>query len=321
MGIGRTTHAPYAHARPAPAPWGVIALSAIGSDGPVDAPAPADDAPVSSARQGGRRVTPPRPDATTGTAPADETPRDPRGVFFVSRRRGPGERRSSAEMSGRHYLTTSIPYVNAAPHLGHALEFVQADVFARYHRLLGDDTRLQSGTDDNSLKNVLAAERAGVPVRELVDGYATVFRELRMPWACSTTTSSAPRRTPATCSGCAGCGRPSTAGGTSTSATTRGSTASAASSSTPRTSWWRGAALTTARSRRRSGRRTTSSASPATRSPSNACWPPAGCASSPRRGATRCWPWWPGAAGLQHLPQPGAGPGVGDRGPRRPPSR
>ena len=82
-------------------------------------------------------------------------------------------------MSGRHYLTTSIPYVNAAPHLGHALEFVQADVFARYRRLLGADTRLQSGTDDNSLKNVLAAEQAGVPVRELVDGYATVFRGLQ----------------------------------------------------------------------------------------------------------------------------------------------
>ncbi|HEX2323817.1 MAG TPA: methionine--tRNA ligase, partial [Chloroflexota bacterium] len=81
-------------------------------------------------------------------------------------------------MSGRHYLTTSIPYVNAAPHLGHALEFVQADVFARYRRLQGADTRLQSGTDDNSLKNVLAAEQAGTPVRELVDGYATVFRGL-----------------------------------------------------------------------------------------------------------------------------------------------
>ena len=82
-------------------------------------------------------------------------------------------------MSGRHYLTTSIPYVNAAPHLGHALEFVQADVFARYRRLQGADTRLQSGTDDNSLKNVLAAEQAGTPVRELVDGYATVFRGLQ----------------------------------------------------------------------------------------------------------------------------------------------
>jgi methionyl-tRNA synthetase len=81
-------------------------------------------------------------------------------------------------MSAPFYITTSIPYVNAAPHLGHALEFVQADVFARYHRLLGADTRLLSGTDDNSLKNVRAAARAGVPVRELVDRYARVFGEL-----------------------------------------------------------------------------------------------------------------------------------------------
>jgi methionyl-tRNA synthetase len=81
-------------------------------------------------------------------------------------------------MNGRYYVTTSIPYVNASPHLGHALELVQADVFARYHRLLGEDTRFLTGTDDNSLKNVRAAERAGVPVRDLVDGYARVFQDL-----------------------------------------------------------------------------------------------------------------------------------------------
>ncbi|MDQ3700104.1 MAG: methionine--tRNA ligase, partial [Chloroflexota bacterium] len=81
-------------------------------------------------------------------------------------------------MATPFYVTTSIPYVNAAPHLGFALEFVQADTFARYHRLLGDDTRLLTGTDDNSLKNVLAAEREGVPVRELVDRNARVFEAL-----------------------------------------------------------------------------------------------------------------------------------------------
>ncbi len=81
-------------------------------------------------------------------------------------------------MAAPYYVTTSIPYVNAAPHLGFALEFVQADTFARYHRLLGDDTRLLTGTDDNSLKNVLAAEREGVPVRELVDRNARAFEAL-----------------------------------------------------------------------------------------------------------------------------------------------
>ena len=72
------------------------------------------------------------------------------------------------------YITTSIPYVNAAPHIGHALEFVQADVFARYHRLIGDETYFQSGSDENSLKNVQAAEREGVSTAELVDRYAPV---------------------------------------------------------------------------------------------------------------------------------------------------
>ncbi len=79
---------------------------------------------------------------------------------------------------GAYYVTTAIPYVNAEPHLGFALELVQADVFARFHRLRGDDTRFLTGTDENSLTNVLAAERAGLPVRALVDRHAARFREL-----------------------------------------------------------------------------------------------------------------------------------------------
>src|SRR5690606_18897907 len=82
---------------------------------------------------------------------------------------------------GRHpmYITTTIPYVNARPHLGFALEIVQADVLARHHRRRGEPVRFQTGTDDNSLKNVLAAEAAGVPVRELVDRNAAAFEALR----------------------------------------------------------------------------------------------------------------------------------------------
>lgn len=79
----------------------------------------------------------------------------------------------------RYYVTTSIPYVNADPHLGHALELVQADVLARHRRLRGEQVRLQSGTDDNALKNVQAAEQAGVPVQEFVDSHAAVFESLR----------------------------------------------------------------------------------------------------------------------------------------------
>jgi methionyl-tRNA synthetase len=76
------------------------------------------------------------------------------------------------------YITTTLPYVNARPHIGHALELVQADVLARYHRGRGDAVRFQAGTDDNSLKNVLAAEAAGVGVREFVDRNAEAFLAL-----------------------------------------------------------------------------------------------------------------------------------------------
>jgi methionyl-tRNA synthetase len=76
------------------------------------------------------------------------------------------------------YITTTIPYVNARPHIGHALELVQADVLARYRRARGEDVRFQSGTDDNSLKNVLAAGAAGAGVREFVDRHAQAFADL-----------------------------------------------------------------------------------------------------------------------------------------------
>jgi methionyl-tRNA synthetase len=85
----------------------------------------------------------------------------------------------------RVYLTTTIPYVNAPPHLGFALEAVQADVLARHYRQRGDEVRLVTGTDDNSLKNVLAAEAAGVPVREWVDRHAEAIAALRGPLALS----------------------------------------------------------------------------------------------------------------------------------------
>jgi methionyl-tRNA synthetase len=84
-------------------------------------------------------------------------------------------------LAKRYYVTTAIPYVNGRPHLGFALEAVQADVLARYHRQRGDDTRFLTGTDDNSLKNVLAAEAQGLPVRQLVDGNAAYFQALRAP--------------------------------------------------------------------------------------------------------------------------------------------
>ncbi|HTS95394.1 MAG TPA: methionine--tRNA ligase [Streptosporangiaceae bacterium] len=103
-------------------------------------------------------------------------------------------------MTQRVYLSTTIPYVNARPHLGHALEFVQADVLARHRRLAGDQVRFQTGTDDNSLKNVLAAEAEGIAVAALVDRNAAAFGALREPLALSfddvIRTSSDPRHRP-----------------------------------------------------------------------------------------------------------------------------
>ena len=100
----------------------------------------------------------------------------------------------------RLYISTTIPYVNAKAHLGHALEFVQADVLARHHRLAGDQVRFQTGTDDNSLKNVLAAEAEGLPVGELVDRNSRAFAALRDPLGLSfddfLATSSDPRHLP-----------------------------------------------------------------------------------------------------------------------------
>jgi methionyl-tRNA synthetase len=100
----------------------------------------------------------------------------------------------------RLYLTTTIPYVNARPHLGFALELVQADVLARHRRQRGDEVRFLSGTDDNSLKNVLAAEAEGLSTQELVDRNAVAFQGLREPLALSfddfIRTSSDPRHRP-----------------------------------------------------------------------------------------------------------------------------
>lgn len=79
------------------------------------------------------------------------------------------------------YLTVAIPYVNAEPHLGYAYELVLADIQARACRLDGAEVRFLGGTDDYSLKNVIAAEDAGVPVRDFVDRHARRFEDLRAP--------------------------------------------------------------------------------------------------------------------------------------------
>ncbi len=76
------------------------------------------------------------------------------------------------------FVTTSIPYVNSRPHVGHAQEFIVADCIARIYRSLQFEVTFQSGTDENAFKNVVAAANEGISVQELVDKNAAIFRTL-----------------------------------------------------------------------------------------------------------------------------------------------
>jgi len=75
------------------------------------------------------------------------------------------------------YITTAIPYVNGAPHIGHAMDYCLADVCARYHTLLGDNVRFQAGTDEHGNKIDLKARELNVPVQDYVDKNAKKFQE------------------------------------------------------------------------------------------------------------------------------------------------
>ena len=75
-------------------------------------------------------------------------------------------------------ITTALPYVNAHPHLGHAWEALLGDALARHHRQRGRRVRFVSGTDENSLKNARAAERAGLSLDAWARGHALAFLDL-----------------------------------------------------------------------------------------------------------------------------------------------
>lgn len=83
-------------------------------------------------------------------------------------------------MAEKFYITAAIPYVNARPHIGHALEFIQTNVFKRYYQLLGYECLSLSGGDENALKNVQAAEKEGETVQDFVDKNTEHFRQLAM---------------------------------------------------------------------------------------------------------------------------------------------
>ena len=77
------------------------------------------------------------------------------------------------------FLSTAIPYVNAAPHVGHALELLIGDALARHQRQRGRTLHFTGGTDDHSLKNARAAAALGVSTTELVTEHGTTFRRLQ----------------------------------------------------------------------------------------------------------------------------------------------
>lgn len=78
----------------------------------------------------------------------------------------------------KYYVTTSIAYVNASPHIGYAMELLQADVLARAARQRGDTVIFSTGTDEHGSKNVQTAEKLGVSPLQLVDKMSGQFRAL-----------------------------------------------------------------------------------------------------------------------------------------------
>ncbi len=76
-----------------------------------------------------------------------------------------------------YFISTPIYYVNDAPHLGHAYTMINSDVFARWHRGLGERVLYLTGTDEHGQKIADSAAKAGMDVGEWTDSYANKFKE------------------------------------------------------------------------------------------------------------------------------------------------
>ncbi len=77
----------------------------------------------------------------------------------------------------KYYVTTAIPYVNATPHIGNAMDFLYADILARYHRQQGDEVLFATGADEHGLKIAERAEKDGVTPQQLVDSLAPAWQD------------------------------------------------------------------------------------------------------------------------------------------------
>ena len=80
---------------------------------------------------------------------------------------------------GKFYLTTTLPYVNAEPHIGFGIEIVQADAIARYRRLMKDEVFFNTGTDEHGQKIYQKAVEAGKDPQQYTDEYAATFVDLK----------------------------------------------------------------------------------------------------------------------------------------------
>jgi methionyl-tRNA synthetase len=82
-------------------------------------------------------------------------------------------------MDKKYYITTTLPYVNADPHIGFALEIIQADVLARYHKLLGEEIVFNFGTDEHGQKIYRKALEEKKDPKSYCDEYAKKFNSLK----------------------------------------------------------------------------------------------------------------------------------------------
>lgn len=80
---------------------------------------------------------------------------------------------------GKYYITTTLPYVNAEPHVGFALEIIRADVLARVHKLSGDEVFFNTGTDEHGQKIYQKAVENKQAPKEYCDEYAAKFDLLK----------------------------------------------------------------------------------------------------------------------------------------------
>ncbi len=77
-----------------------------------------------------------------------------------------------------YYITTTLPYVNAEAHVGHAMEFVRADVVAREKKIEGYEVFFNTGTDEHGVKVQRGADAMGISVQEYADRASEKFRAL-----------------------------------------------------------------------------------------------------------------------------------------------